>query len=144
MKVEKELRNKKTEPGTSKGPTIKPTFEVKHVMAQCNGPDYKFHKLLPPPTGKHRYSSHQSMVNDIHTFLKNTLIRRGSNEAGDGQGTIWLEMFTCFDVMGFNSEHNKEAYENATLDKNTTQRQNIRNQLWIEHRLKHRKGKRNG
>ena len=103
----------------------------------------KYQVILPPPRGKHRYSSHQTLVEDVHTFIKHIPVCNSTQESGYGNGTTWIEVYCMFYIMGYNSDHTKEAYMEALADDRTSQREKDRNSTWIAHRLLHEKSNSN-
>ena len=106
---------------------------------------YEFIQMLPPPRGKHRYASHQDLIEDIHNFLCKipTEASNKVEEAGVG-GTTWLELFRILEHMGFSTEHTAEHNVAAVKAENLSAMLCERQSKWIAHRLQHRAGAKAG
>ena len=51
---------------------------------------------LPPPRGKHRYSSSQEYVEAAHLFIRSLKFGTLADENVDTEGTTWIERFIAF------------------------------------------------
>ena len=137
------IREEKKKAEMGPNAKIKIRYPVLAKMPLVPSIDPPTNIFLPPPRGKHRYSSHQSLVQDIHRFLTTIPMEPCEENATDKEknsvaGTTWLELFCIFDLMGFNTECTKEAYAATISRQDEEPRMKERNDKWIAHRLQHR------
>lgn len=123
---------------------LKPQFNVGHMMPLPKRSRPKRLRLLPPPRGKHRYMNHQPLVEDIHRFLAHVLMDIGEEPDDIEEGTTWIELFCCFDILGFNSQQTEERMQHEATRTDLPQRTIDRRNRWIQHRLQHRARGRSG
>ena len=84
------------------------------------------------------------MVDAIYKFLGTVPLEDHDDEDSIGKGTTWLELFIAFDTGGFNPQQTKQAAVDQLKKQQDDPRESHRQQLWINHRLKHRAAVRRG
>ena len=137
-KFEKELREEVDKEKRGNLPIVRPTISICSSFPNPNGVSVQDVDLLPPPNGKHRYSSHQTLLDDIHAFLRNSTFAIPTDENAANEAMTWLELFYLFDSSGFNRTHFAEADSVEIRTSNRDERMRMRQAKWVEHRMKHR------